>query len=289
MREVARAKVNLALHVLGRRPDGYHDIDTLVAFAETADEISAEKRLGDFALTIDGPFSDALAAEPDRNLVMRAAKALGAAAGGRRDFQLRLTKNVPVAAGLGGGSADAAATLRLLGREWRFAALEPIAARLGADVPMCLESRPLRATGKGEKLAAVAGLPDLPLVLAYPGVPISTAEVFAGHSGVFDPAMPALPGRFETVADVTRWLRRTRNSLEDVARLKEPVIAGVLQALAAAPGAMMSRMSGSGSTCFGIFPFPEAAEHAARMIQAAEPDWWVVATVARGSPREKSR
>jgi 4-diphosphocytidyl-2-C-methyl-D-erythritol kinase len=141
----------------------------------------------------------------------------------------------------------------------------------------------------GERLTAVAGLPDLPLVLAYPGVPIATAEIFAGHSGVFDPAMPALPDRFETVADVTRWLRLTRNSLEDVARLKAPVIAGVLQALAAAPGAMMSRMSGSGSTCFGIFPFPEAAEHAARMIHAAEPNWWVVATIARGSTKEKGR
>lgn len=281
LRETARAKVNLALHVRGRRPDGYHELDTLVAFADVGDELELlTSAPADDFLAITGPFAAPLLEEVSGNLVLRAAQRLGARHG-KPPVGLQLTKNLPVASGLGGGSADAAATLRLLCREW---AIEPISAEidalavtLGADVPMCLRSRPLLARGRGEVIVDVEGFPALALVLVHPGVAVSTGQVFSRLDAPDDPPLPPLPSRFDTVADFVRWLRPTRNGLADAARDVAPVIGNALQALSNV-GAMFARMSGSGSSCFGIFPFRDAAEHAARVIRAAEPGWWVVAT-----------
>ncbi|MGV8840713.1 MAG: 4-(cytidine 5'-diphospho)-2-C-methyl-D-erythritol kinase [Bauldia sp.] len=281
--EAAPAKVNLALHVRGRRPDGYHELDTLVVFAAVGDTV--ELAAGGDALLIDGPFGALLRGDGTENLVLRAARRLAARAG-RSWPALRLTKNLPVAAGLGGGSADAAATLRLLARAWRLPlsgadlAAEGIA--LGADVPMCLRSTPLIARGRGEVIEDVAGFPQLAIVLVHPAVAVSTGQVFARLNAPEDPPLPDLPGRFDTVADFVRWLRPTRNGLADAARDIAPAIGNALLALSNT-GAMFARMSGSGATCFGIFPFPDAAEHAARIIRAAEPAWWVAATTTGGS------
>ncbi|MCW5716139.1 MAG: 4-(cytidine 5'-diphospho)-2-C-methyl-D-erythritol kinase [Bauldia sp.] len=281
--EAAPAKVNLALHVRGRRPDGYHDLDTLVVFAADADTVELAE--GGDALTIDGPFGQLLRGDESENLVLRAARRLAARAG-RSWPALRLTKNLPVAAGLGGGSADAAATLRLLTRAWRLPpgdadlAAEGIA--LGSDVPMCLRSRPLVARGRGERIEDVVSFPALAIVLVHPAVAVSTGQVFARLDAPDDPPLPELPDRFETVADFIRWLRPTRNGLADAARDIAPVIGNALLALSNT-GAMFARMSGSGASCFGIFPFAEAAEHAARIIRGAEPAWWVSATTTGGS------
>jgi 4-diphosphocytidyl-2-C-methyl-D-erythritol kinase len=283
MRETAPAKINLALHVTGRRADGYHDLDTLAVFADLGDEIAIEDTKARGTLVVDGPFASAIGGSVHDNLALRAAAAAAKAAGRDHDrLAIHLTKNIPVGAGLGGGSADAAAVLRLLGRAWKVTPpLEDVLA-IGADVPMCLVSRPLRARGKGERTALLPSVPALPMVLVYPAMGVSTAEIFAARAGDFDPPLPDPPS-FDSIAELVRWLRGTENGLEDAARFKAPAIASVLQALAAAPGAMMARMSGSGSTCFAIFPFWEAAEHAARVIRAAEPRWWVAATTCAGS------
>jgi len=281
--EAAPAKVNLALHVRGRRPDGYHELDTLVVFAADGDTVELAE--GGDRLTIDGPFGALLRGDGTENLVLRAARRLAARAG-RSWPALRLTKNLPVAAGLGGGSADAAATLRLLTRAWQLPlddgelAAEGIA--LGADVPMCLKSRPLVARGRGERIAEVAGFPPLSMVLVHPAVAVSTGQVFARLDSPEDPPLPDLPDRFGSVADFVRWLRPTRNGLSDAARDIAPAIGNALLALSNT-GAMFARMSGSGATCFGIFPFADAAEHAARIIRAAEPTWWVSTTTTGGS------
>ncbi len=281
--EAAPAKVNLALHVRGRRPDGYHELDTLVVFAADADTVELAE--GGDRLTIDGPFGALLRGDDTENLVLRAARRLAARAG-RSWPALRLTKNLPVAAGLGGGSADAAATLRLLTRAWRLPLAEQdIAAEgiaLGADVPMCVRSRPLIARGRGERIEDVPAFPALSMVLVHPAVAVSTGQVFARLDSPEDPPLPELPERFETVADFIRWLRPTRNGLADAARDVAPVIGNALLALSNT-GAMFARMSGSGATCFGIFPFRDAAEHAARIIRAAEPSWWVSATTTGSS------
>lgn len=280
--ELARAKINLALHVTGRRADGYHDLDTFAVFADFGDELATLGRPG--AFVIDGPFATAIGGPPRDNLVLKATMAAAKAAGGdAAGVGWRLTKNIPVGAGLGGGSADAAAALRILSREWNVATFDGIAAAVGADVPMCLASRPLRARGKGEVIAPLPGVPPLPMVIAWPGLHVSTAEIFATRAGGFDPPLPDVP-TFGSIAELVRWLRATSNGLEDAAKFKAPVIGSVLQALAASPGAMMARMSGSGSACFAIFPFAEAAEHAARIIRAAEPRWWVTSTTTTASP-----
>lgn len=289
LRDTARAKINLSLHVLGRRADGYHELDSLVVFADIGDTIEISTPSAEAGLAIDGPFADALSDRADDdNLVSRAARAVATETGvSAETLQMRLTKKLPVAAGLGGGSADAAAVIRLLasvhGRDSLVPRLVDIAATLGADVPMCLWSKPLIARGKGEILIAANGIPPLNLVLVYPATPVSTAQVFARLGGQEDAPMPPLPERFTSAADFVRWLRHTQNGLENAARDQAPVIGHALQALSLAPGSMLARMSGSGSSCFGVFPFAEAAEHAARAIRAAAPGWWVVSTTTRGS------
>jgi 4-diphosphocytidyl-2-C-methyl-D-erythritol kinase len=269
----APAKINLTLHVTGRRADGYHLLDSLVVFADVGDRITAvpAPRID---LVIDGPMAAGLPAD-DTNLVLRAARLLAADGKGAL---ITLTKVLPVASGIGGGSSDAAATLRVLARLWDV----PLprredAARLGADVPVCFDPRPRRMSGAGEHLRDVPPLPPFWLVLANPRVPVATAEVFRALTRHDHPPMPdRLPGWFDLAALVS-FLGSMRNDLETPAMRLQPVIGDVLTALRATRGCLIARMSGSGATCFGIYSERTAAEDAASRIRAAEPGWWVSA------------
>jgi 4-diphosphocytidyl-2-C-methyl-D-erythritol kinase len=269
--EFAPAKVNLYLHVTGRRADGYHLLDSLVVFPAVGDFVRAAPA-DVLSLVVEGPFGVALASEAD-NLVLRAARALGGTPGGAtRGARIALEKWLPVASGIGGGSADAAAALRLLSRMWNLPAVTvPVALALGADVPVCLASRPARMGGVGEALAAAPGLPTVGRVLVNPGVALTTGEVFRARTGGFSP--PAeLPVSWPEAAAMAGDLARLRNDLEPPAIALRPAIGTVLAALAAAPGCLLARMSGSGATCFGLFADAEGAEAAARAL--ARPGWW---------------
>lgn len=281
--ERARAKVNLCLHVTGRRADGYHLLDSLVVFAEVADEIRAAPADA-FALAVEGPFAAGLGAGPD-NLVSRAAALMP---GGER-AALTLTKNLPVASGIGGGSADAAATLRALTRLTSRPLPEAREVlTLGADVPVCLAGRPTRMSGIGEILSPVS-LPGFAMVLVNPGVAVPTGAVFSRLARRDNPPLPNA-GDFATAADLFAWLRGWRNDLEAPAAEVAPVIGRVVAALASRPGCALARMSGSGATVFGLFERLAEAEAAAVALRQAEPGWWVVATgvaasqVETGSP-----
>jgi 4-diphosphocytidyl-2-C-methyl-D-erythritol kinase len=278
--ERAPAKVNLYLHVLGRRGDGYHLVDSLIVFAGVGDRVTVrpDDRL---ELEVCGPFAGALATARDDNLVLRAARALAAAAAHEPCARIELDKRLPVAAGIGGGSADAAAALRALTRLWRLdlapPALAEVAAGLGADVPACLASRPVVAGGIGELLRPLPGpWPELHLVLANPGLALPTTQVFAGREGPYGKAAPleAVPA---SAPDLAAALARRRNDLEPSARRLDPAIGEALAALAALPGCLLARLSGSGATCFGLFAAAAAARAAAAALAAARGDWWVAA------------
>lgn len=287
--EFAPAKINLALHVTGRRADGYHTLDSLVVFAAIGDTVEAvpAPEAASPSLSIAGPFAAGLDAEPD-NLVLRAAEAYAARGGAIAGFDLRLDKQLPVASGIGGGSADAAATLRLLARiaPLPHPATDPcatIAPTLGADVPMCLRSTPLRATGIGEALAPVTGLPRLPMVLVNPRLAVSTPAVFKALARRDNPSLADLPVAFADAAALARWLETTRNDLEAPAIALIPAIAEARAAMAATAGCLLARMSGSGATVFGLFPDDASAARAATALASAHPGWWVAATHAPGS------
>lgn len=271
--EHAPAKLNLYLHVTGRRDDGYHLLDSLVVFAQVGDVLCAAPA-DDLALSVTGPFAPALGGAAD-NLVLRAARALATEIGRPPQAHLILDKCLPVASGIGGGSADAAATLRALCRLWGeavdSAALSRIALTLGVDVPVCLGSRPARMGGVGERLQPAPELPACGVVLVNPGVAVATASVFRARTGGFSqPA--ALPGRWQSAAAMAADLRRLANDLESPARGLCPAIDAVLAALAAQQGCMLARMSGSGATCFGLFADPHQATDAARRLM--RDGWW---------------
>lgn len=258
MFETAYAKINLALSVRGRRPDGYHDIDTLFAFAENGDRLSVEAGEG-LSLTVEGPFAPALAAVSD-NLVLDAARLLQ----GPRGAKLTLDKRLPVASGIGGGSADAAAALRLLVRWWQLPLAEQdlcgLAARLGADVPACVLSRTVRGTGRGDSLEPADGPPSgTPALLANPGVAVATADVFA------------------------RWKPgpSSGNDLEAPARQIAPEIGELLSLLGECAGAARVAMSGSGATCFAFFGNDAERDAAAARLSALRPSWWMLSTRLR--------
>jgi 4-diphosphocytidyl-2-C-methyl-D-erythritol kinase len=271
--EPAPAKVNLFLHVLGRRADGYHLLDSLVVFADFGDELRAEPA-ETLSLTIEGPFARALAAEPD-NLVLRAARALAEQAGIVAGGRLALVKHLPVASGIGGGSADAAAALRLLCRLWRIELDPEVLARfaggLGADVPVCLAGRVSRMAGIGERLEPAPRLPACGIALVNPGVALATAEVFRARGGAWS-ARAELPAFWGDAGEMAGDLQRLRNDLQPAAIALHPVIGEVLSALEAAPGCLLTRMSGSGATCFGLFGDAAAARRAASGLQ--RPGWW---------------
>ncbi len=262
----APAKVNLFLHVIGRRADGYHVLDSLAVFPAVGDWVRAAPAEA-LSLRISGPFGGVLQAEAD-NLLLRAARQLSPGAGAA----LALEKNLPVASGIGGGSADAAAALHVLARLWHLPA--PTGAQalaLGADVPVCLAGLPARMGGIGEILAPAPRLPTFGMVLANPGVAVPTPAVFRARQGGFS-APAALPAAWSDVGAMVADLKATCNDLEVAALGIQPVIGQVLSLLAALPGARLVRMSGSGATCFALFDTPEAAAQAARSIQV--PGWW---------------
>ena len=280
--ELAPAKVNLTLRVIGRRADGYHDIDSLVVFARLADRLTFSPG-GPLVLALSGPNAGATGDLAD-NLVLRAAHALAASVEWLALGRFLLAKRLPVAAGLGGGSADAAAALRLLARVNGLAAGDPrlfaAAAATGADVPVCLDPRPRTMRGIGEVLSAPLDLPPLAAVLVNPGVAVATREVFArlglaaGATRARHDAVPVPAERGALLA----YLADRPNDLEGAAVSLQPVIAEVLAALRKHTGCRLARMSGSGATCFALFESTRAAAAAARGLQDARPAWWVRAT-----------
>jgi 4-diphosphocytidyl-2-C-methyl-D-erythritol kinase len=274
----ARAKINLFLHIGERRGDGFHPVQSLAVFPELGDVLQAEAAAG-LSLAVDGPFAGALGNEGD-NLVLRAAKALPHQP--VRGARITLTKNLPVASGIGGGSADAAAALRVLSSLWDLnldqTGLCAIGAQLGSDIPVCVVSEPRWMEGRGEILSPMTSLPRLPLLLVNPRVPVPTKDVFAAlqnRSGV-DKKLP--PGGFRDAADLLRFLDASKNDLEEPATRIQPVIGEVLTAISALPGALFARMSGSGATCFGIFPDDESCKRAGETLSAKHADWWIQAT-----------
>ncbi len=278
LREAAPAKVNLSLHVTGRRADGYHLLDSLVVFTEMGDLVSLRPMRG-LSLSITGPEAAELGAGSD-NLVLRAARLMGA-----RDLALTLDKRLPLASGIGGGSSDAAACLRLLMRETGAPCPSPAAVlALGADVPVCLDPRPARMRGIGERLNPVPPLPPLWMVLVNPRLEVPTPQVFKALGAPDNPPMPDVLPDWPDARAFLDWLALQRNDLQAPAIASAPVIATVLDALDAAPGCALARMSGSGATCFGLFANEPAAQAAARVIAEDHPGWWCVATALRAGP-----
>lgn len=279
VRRAARAKVNLYLHVLGKRPDAYHDLDSLVVFAEFGDEIEVALA-PDLSLRTRGPFADRVPQSGD-NLVLCAAEGLRAAGRTAAGAEITLTKRLPVAAGLGGGSADAAAALHALCELWQIDSaqvdLRKIAAALGADVPVCLAGCPSLIRGRGEDLLPVPPLPPCHFVLVNPGVALGTAEVFACYDGAGS-GEAALAGTFPVARALARALSERRNDLEPAARALAPAVGETLRLIGETPGCLLARMSGSGATCFGLFENSIDAEAAAEIVRRAEPNWWIEAT-----------
>lgn len=274
LQDLAPAKVNLSLRITGRRPDGYHLLDSIVAFTDFGDTVTVEPS-DSLSLEVDGPHADGIPTD-DGNLVIRAAQALARATGTGRGAAIRLTKYLPAAGGIGGGSSDAATTLRLLCRLWEVSLppkeLAALALTLGADVPVCLEARPRHMSGIGEKLGVLPPFPKAGIVLVNPGSPCPTPDVFRARSGPFStPALPMLPGH--SAHALARALTRERNDLTEAAVSICPEIRAVLSALRDAPGTLLYRMSGSGATCFALYETPDKARAAAAKI--AREEWWV--------------
>ena len=274
----APAKVNLYLHVTGRRADGYHLLDSLVAFADIGDEVSATTA-PDFSLAIGGPEAAALDSLGDDNLALRSARRLASYYGIDSGAALRLEKRLPVAAGIGGGSSDAAAAARALARLWGRSLDDGAAlalAELGADIPACLAAAPVWVGGIGEELATAEGLPEAGIVLANPRRPLPTAAVFRARTGPF-----GRPARFipmpADAAGLAVALSERRNDLIEAAIGLVPEIAAVLDRLGHLPGALVARMSGSGATCFALFADHAAARRAGNILATAEPGWWSAA------------
>lgn len=274
-RGFAPAKVNLALHVTGQRADGYHLLDSLVVFAGLGDQIAATPSRG-LTLGVGGAFAVGIPTD-DGNLVMQAALLLASRRGVRIGAAIRLTKALPHAAGIGGGSSDAAATIRLLADLWKVAPLapdDPDVLALGADVPVCLSApAPQRMQGIGESLSPWPHLPPCALVLVNPRVEVPTRAVFGAMTRRDNPALDPPPGPgFDAFA---AWLAAQRNDMEPAARGLAPVIGAALSRLAAAPGVVLARMSGSGATCYGLCHDLATAKRVAKSIQIAEQGWWV--------------
>jgi len=263
-----RARVNRTRHVTGQRADGYHLLDSLVAFADVGDAL--RMRLSEhMSLSVTGPMAAGVPADA-RNLVWRAAVWFGLPA------EIVLEKNVPPASGIGGGSSDAAATLIGLARLSGRAVPDPKStAALGADVPVCLQRAACRMTGIGDTVMPLVGIPDVPMVLINPGKSVSTPEVFQNLRQKTNPPMSADLPQFQDILDLARWLGAQRNDLEAPARAICPAIDAVLSALGRADSCLLARMSGSGATCFGLFPDRKSAQAAAESVEKTHPRWWV--------------
>jgi len=272
-REFAPAKLNLYLHITGRRADGYHELDSLIAFADIGDTLTLRPAEGP-SLSLGGPFAAGLSSGPD-NLALRALLALADAAGHKPDVAIHLEKRLPIASGIGGGSADAAAVLRGLAGLWGLASDDPrpmaVATALGADVPVCLAGRPAVVGGIGEVLKPAPALPAAPVVLVNPGLPLSTPAVFKARSGGFS-APVALLEPLDDVDALAAALALSRNMLTTPATTLVPEINTVVDSLAQQPGCLIARMSGSGATCFGLFADDAQAQAAAARLARAP--WW---------------
>jgi 4-diphosphocytidyl-2-C-methyl-D-erythritol kinase len=276
----APAKINLFLHVGDRRADGFHELESLVVFVDIGDAlIFADSP--HLSLALEGPFAADLGLDAD-NLVLRAARALADAAGREAAAEIELTKNLPVASGIGGGSADAAAALRGLRALWALDAsddaLRDVAATLGSDVPVCVASKSAWMEGRGERVTPAPGVPGAPMVLVNPGVALATGPVFAGLTmrrgvGAVDRTPP-----LRDVTALATFLKLTSNDLQAPALAIAPVIGEVLGELSRMPGALLWRMSGSGATCFALFEDDGAAQMAAIALAHSHPKWWVQAT-----------
>ena len=271
--EQACAKINLFLHVGERRADGFHPLQSLAVFTDMGDRLDFESAPV-LSLKVQGPFSAGLEDEGD-NLVLRAARALGD--GGA---SITLTKNLPVASGIGGGSSDAAAALRGLRHLWNANTddLHALAAGLGSDIPVCVDAVTSFMEGRGEILRPAQAMPRIAMLLVNPGVAVPTKDVFAALQSRSGAEMTLPQGRFSDTADLLRFLEVTRNDLESPARALQPVIGEVIAAIAGLPGALFARMSGSGATCFGIFPDDDCCTRAATALKATPPDGWIAPT-----------
>jgi len=275
----APAKLNLYLHVVGRRDDGYHLLDSLVAFADIGDRIDAAPA-DELSLRIAGRFKGALADDDRSNLVWRAAEALAQRLGRAPAAALTLEKNLPVASGIGGGSSDAAATLKALAALWNAPLDEPalmaLAASLGADVPVCVAARTAWFGGIGDRVEPAPALPPVGVLLVNSGIALPTASVFKARKGPFSTSARFIAAPADAAA-LAALLATRHNDLTDAAIAQVPVIATVLDRLAATKDALLARMSGSGATCFALFATREAAERAARAIEDEARGWWVAA------------
>lgn len=282
VQEFAPAKINLSLKILGKRKDGYHELQTLVTFADVGDILSFDAT-ATFGLHIDGPFAKGLSSESD-NLIAKASHAFQSAYPESETGQFTLTKNLPIASGIGGGSADAAAALRCLARANNMLdnptpELEKIAARLGADVPMCLHAKTLFATGIGEEIHEAGETQKIPAVLVNPNNEISTAQIFKSLAmSVSDTKIENHPPRFSTAEEFIDFVADARNDLQAPAAKLEPSITQMLTSLSKQKGCWATRMSGSGATCFGLFETTEQSQRASEEISKANPGWWVKQT-----------
>jgi len=285
----ACAKVNLSLRVTGRRGDGYHTLQSLVAFSGVADRLRFQPA-PELTLEIEGAFAGALPASQD-NLVLRAAKALRAHCSIDKGAAITLEKRLPLAAGIGGGSADAAAALHGLAALWGLGLLEDelaaIALPLGADLPVCLLGRAAMVTGIGEEIFPLADLPAAHLVLVNPGIGLSTPAVFAARKGPFSSPLAA-PARGLSLAALVDWMSEAGNDLQDAAIGLCPAIVEVLRRLRGTDGCLLAAMSGSGATCFGLYDEAEAAQAAASALRIEMPGWWsqAAALLARAGGKQ---
>ncbi|MGC1504156.1 MAG: 4-(cytidine 5'-diphospho)-2-C-methyl-D-erythritol kinase [Sulfitobacter sp.] len=264
----APAKINLTLHVTGRRTDGYHLLDSLVVFADVGDRLWFE-RGKELSLKVTGPFAQGVPMDRG-NLVWQAADLAGWTG------RITLEKNLPHGAGIGGGSTDAAATLKALGGQ-------ADAARLGADVPVCVRSVPTRMRGIGAQLDVVENVPPCRAVLVWPGVGVATPDIFKQLENRKNSAMPKVLPRFQSYPQLITWLHEMRNDLQTTCESQVPEVSATLEALAACDGLGLARMSGSGSTCFGLFETVAQANDAAQIIAREHPEWWVKSCVFGGS------
>jgi 4-diphosphocytidyl-2-C-methyl-D-erythritol kinase len=283
--ERAPAKVNLDLLIGGRRPDGYHELDSLVVFAGAHDLLTLE-RAGELSLSVDGATAGSVPAGAE-NLVLRAAEALAREAGVPPAATLQLTKALPVAAGLGGGSSDAAATLRGLNRLWHTnlapERLRAVGLSIGADLPVCVFGRAARMRGIGDRVDPVRSLPDLPMLLVNPRQPLATGPVFKALQMREPMARAPLPTR-PSVVELAIYLAESRNDLEPPAISLLPAIGEVLAVLRALPGCLIARMSGSGPSCWALFATSQELEAAGQSVRTAHPGWWQWAGVVPGEP-----
>ncbi len=267
----APAKINMTLHVTGRRDDGYHTLDLLVMFADIGDRVTV-RRADSAQLEVTGPMAEGTPPGAD-NLVLRAARMMGVTA------HITLEKTLPIAAGIGGGSSDAAATLRALS-ELTGKPIPDDTLPLGADAPVCCaaSSGAARMRGVGDRVTPLPDLPELHAVMVNPNIPVMTTEVFHRLAKRDNAPMPdPIPAGIDA-ADLIEWLKEQRNDLQDAAIACEPVIEQVFSTLEVTPGCMLTRMSGSGGTCFGIYADAETAASAAGRLQESHPGWWVAAT-----------